>query len=727
MNFFEKIINGLPAVALVLIAIAPANAQFTQQWTELRGSGAVGQAQQGESVAISADGNTAIVGGPGDNGGAGAVWVFTRSGLVQPPFGPMEGVWTQQGPKLVGSGAVGQAWQGAAVAISGDGNTVIVGGHGDENYRGALWVFTRDNGIWTQQGPKLVPVSDQPQWYSTLALSADGNIALIGRPAGGDSRGEAVIFARSGGTWTQRSKLAFTTDSPYGPNFGRSVSLSGAGNLALVGGSNDWEDLGAAWIFARVGNNWQQQGPKLVGSYQTSDQMEGTSVALSADGSTAMFGGWETSWVFTCANGVWREQAGWLPGGSLGLSGNGNVAVVFPPYWWMERILVYTRTNGVWSQQASPGLYVPGKYNYGKPIAISADGKTIIAGSPDLNDGNPGSAWVFEAQPVTSGLSAQWTRIAVPVGVPGGVTRDGSDRNLEAAAYGTFLSGGSTFAIAGRGGNIITWNGSAIVNRVVSADGFNGLAFSDDRAAVAVGDNGRIYRSTDGVQWSGQQVNNKQFKGVAYGGSRIFVAVQAGGRIFRSNDSGQRWQESSNLGQPWTTKDLNAVAYGDGLFVIAGSGPTILVSADAGITWRPITLGWDTPVTNLPGVAFGHGYFVAVAENGAVFESASGAIDDWGWEFVGPAGSASPLYGISYGSWSGQEHFIAVGKGGAILDGWFRPFISEPEAEGPVDVRIAWSRSSFPTTLLKGVAFGAGRFVAVGSGATIVQTKLLPW
>jgi hypothetical protein len=46
------------------------------------------------SVALSADGNTAVVGGPYDNRSIGAAWVFTRSGAV----------WTQQGSKLVGTG-----------------------------------------------------------------------------------------------------------------------------------------------------------------------------------------------------------------------------------------------------------------------------------------------------------------------------------------------------------------------------------------------------------------------------------------------------------------------------------------------------------------------------------------------------------------------------------------------------------------------------------------------
>src|SRR5439155_938 len=84
------------------------------------------------SVALSADGNTAIVGGRSDNSSAGATWVFTRSG----------GVWSQQGSKLVGTGAVGSlVFQGYSVALSADGNTAIVGGIADNSSAGAAWVY----------------------------------------------------------------------------------------------------------------------------------------------------------------------------------------------------------------------------------------------------------------------------------------------------------------------------------------------------------------------------------------------------------------------------------------------------------------------------------------------------------------------------------------------------------------------------------------------------------
>src|SRR5262249_56974550 len=85
----------------------------------LVGTGVSTSARQGSSVALSGSGNTAIVGGPFDNGLAGAVWVFTRSG----------GGWTQQGNKLVGSNAAGAAQQGSSVALSC--NTAVLGRNQD--------------------------------------------------------------------------------------------------------------------------------------------------------------------------------------------------------------------------------------------------------------------------------------------------------------------------------------------------------------------------------------------------------------------------------------------------------------------------------------------------------------------------------------------------------------------------------------------------------------------
>src|SRR5262245_16011574 len=104
---------GVVATAIaIFLAIPPANAAFFQQGPSLVGSGAAG-GFQGWSVALSADGSTAIVGSRQDNVGNGAAWVFTRTG----------GVWSQQGSKLVGTGAVRGmfgALQGRSAALSAD-------------------------------------------------------------------------------------------------------------------------------------------------------------------------------------------------------------------------------------------------------------------------------------------------------------------------------------------------------------------------------------------------------------------------------------------------------------------------------------------------------------------------------------------------------------------------------------------------------------------------------
>lgn len=95
---------------------------------------------QDQSVARSADGDTAIVGAYAeDTGCAGSALIYVSSG----------GVWTQQGPKLIGSGCIGQAYQGSSVGLSADGNTLLIGGPLDNNVAGAIWVFVRSGTAWT--------------------------------------------------------------------------------------------------------------------------------------------------------------------------------------------------------------------------------------------------------------------------------------------------------------------------------------------------------------------------------------------------------------------------------------------------------------------------------------------------------------------------------------------------------------------------------------------------
>ena len=58
----------------------------------------------------------------------------------------------QQGSKLVGNDAVLNSYQGAAVAISADGNTAIVGGFNDSSSQGAVWIYIRSGHLMDTAG-----------------------------------------------------------------------------------------------------------------------------------------------------------------------------------------------------------------------------------------------------------------------------------------------------------------------------------------------------------------------------------------------------------------------------------------------------------------------------------------------------------------------------------------------------------------------------------------------
>src|SRR5262245_6593440 len=391
------------------------------------GSGVTASTNLGMSTALSADGSTAIVGGPVPNnadrnrspsiGPAGAAWVFARRG----------GLWTQQDNKLVGttSESGGSLWsQGASVALSADGNTAIVGGPSDDKTTGAAWVFTRRGGVWTQQGNKLVGADDTLRASEpplplgqgmAVALSADGNTAIVG---GWRSEG-AWVYKRSGEVWTQQGKKLVGSGAVGNSRQGMSVALSADGSTAIVGGWSDNGKTGAAWVFVRKGELWTQQGKKLVGTDAVGRAQQGMSVALSADGNTALVGGpgdnpWDHSaafglgavgaaWVFTRSGGVWSQQGNKLVSGtgsarqgvSVALSADGNLAVVggVAHNAGMGVVSVFTRRGDQWTLEKK--LVGTGAVGQSAPsVALSADGNIVMVGGANDN-GGVGAAWVF--------------------------------------------------------------------------------------------------------------------------------------------------------------------------------------------------------------------------------------------------------------------------------------------------------------------------------------------
>jgi len=293
-----------------------------QQGNKLSGSGITSSAYLGWSVDVSADGNTAIVGSPVDNSLIGAALIYVRSGDT----------WTQQA-KLVGSGNIGIAQQGTGVAISADGNTAIVGGNRDNDFVGASWIFTRTGTTWTQQGNKLVGSGAffRPNQGWGVDMSADGNTVLIGGLGDLGGIGAAWIFTRSGGVWTQQGSKLVGTGGVGASYQGWSVALSADATTAIIGGFRDDNLKGAVWVFTRSGNSWVQQGNKLVGSGAVGNAQQGWKLSISADGNTMIIGGTAddnskgAAWVFTRSSDIWSQQGNKLVGsGAIGNASQGR-------------------------------------------------------------------------------------------------------------------------------------------------------------------------------------------------------------------------------------------------------------------------------------------------------------------------------------------------------------------------------------------------------------------
>jgi len=382
------------------------------------------EARFGSSLALSADGRTLVVGGPNDAGSQGAVWFFVKQ----------EGAWKQQGPKQTTGAAAASSVPsecaeesaeeaeecafGSSVALSADGNTALVGDPSPTSMPGAAWVLTRSGSTWTAAAVlKGTNETGEGRFGRSVALSADGATALVGDPSAFSQRGAAWAFTRSGESWSSQATLTDAEQSPLA-HLGRSVALSGDGNTALVGGPGDSGFAGAAWTFSRTGSAWTGQVAKLTGTGESGAGHFGKAVALSADGATALVGGQDDAeergavWAFArtspplfTAQGGKIEPAPALGAGhfgsSLALSGDGTSALVGAPHAeaGFGAAVQLLRSGSSWTQESErvAGAEAVGKGLSGTSVSLSGDGSTASIGAP-RDQKRAGAAWVFTEQ-----------------------------------------------------------------------------------------------------------------------------------------------------------------------------------------------------------------------------------------------------------------------------------------------------------------------------------------
>jgi hypothetical protein len=218
------------------------------------------------AVGLSGNGDTLAVGSQNEDAAKGAAYVFTRNG----------GVWSQQ-TRFAVSNAEDDDQLGCSVAISDDGNTVVTGaceedamlagiqppsagGHDRDpdastgarsphTSTGAVYVFVRKNGRWSQQSYMKsfnTRINDQFGWG--LAISRDGNTIAVGahfedsgaKGVNGDQSdfsvedsGAVYIYTRSRDSWSPAAYVK-ASNPQVAAAFGDTLAISADGKVLAV-------------------------------------------------------------------------------------------------------------------------------------------------------------------------------------------------------------------------------------------------------------------------------------------------------------------------------------------------------------------------------------------------------------------------------------------------------------------------------------------------------------
>lgn len=270
----NQVDNTAPSAGAVYIFVHGGMGNWSQQ-AYIKASNSDSSDQFGGNVSLSYDGSTLAISAPNEDSSAigidgnqaddslssaGAVYVFIRNGM---------GTWSQQAYTKASNTEAGDLF-GSSVSLSGDGNTLAVGAIGEDSVTvgingnqanngssdsGAVYVIVRDlTGVWSQQAYIKVSSNAQDSFGASVALSADGSILVVGatledsnaigiegdqfNDALGNS-GSAYLFVRDGmGVWSQESYIK-ASNTGSSDQFGRSVSLSGDGDILAVGAATE--------------------------------------------------------------------------------------------------------------------------------------------------------------------------------------------------------------------------------------------------------------------------------------------------------------------------------------------------------------------------------------------------------------------------------------------------------------------------------------------------------
>jgi glutamate synthase domain-containing protein 3 len=252
---------------------------------------------------------------------------------------------------------------------------------------------------------------------TSVAVSADGKTIIVGANqdeiGATTSTGVVYVFDRVGSSFNQVGILTGSLAVDANDFFGISVATSADGKTIVVGAAFDeigaTTTTGVVYVFDRVGNSFNQVGI-LTGSLAVdATDVFGISVATSADGKTIIVGATADEIGATTGTGVVYvfdrvgssfNQVGILTGSlavdasdafgrSVATSADGKTIIVgtindeIGATLSTGVVYVYDRVGNSFNQVGilTGSLAVDANDNFGISVATSADGKTIIVGA----------------------------------------------------------------------------------------------------------------------------------------------------------------------------------------------------------------------------------------------------------------------------------------------------------------------------------------------------------
>jgi choice-of-anchor B domain-containing protein len=264
--------------------------------------------EDGFGMALAADGNLLAVGAPGTAERRGAVYVFEREG---------SGRWIERAKLTAGSSAPGDML-GRAVAIKGD--VLLAGSPGHAEEQGRVVVFRRSGSTWTEQGTLVGSQANKSERFGA-AVALDRDRALVGAPGQifGDSAGagRALVFRRSGNTWTKESTLAVEGDQVRG--LGAALMLNG--NEAFVSAPGSDSLAGAVFLFRSSAPSKWDQPARLTAQSPEHPAFFGGSLAR--DGQDLLIGAPFAQHGVGAVHVFRRDGSGWKETQKLAITGVG--------------------------------------------------------------------------------------------------------------------------------------------------------------------------------------------------------------------------------------------------------------------------------------------------------------------------------------------------------------------------------------------------------------------